>query len=116
MLQVRKAKASDFEQIMKIYRFAQDYMIEAGNPNQWVHFYPAPELVRSDIEQGVCYVIADEKAVHGVFALFAGEEPTYRHIENGSWLNDETYVTIHKIAGDGSPRIAYQWTAECMEL
>ena len=101
MLRVRRAEASDHQQIMKIYRYAQDSMIEAGNPNQWGHFYPAPELVGSDIDQGVCYLITDDETVHGVFALFAGDEPTYRYIENGRWLNDSPYVTIHRIAGDG---------------
>ena len=112
MLRVRKAEVSDYEQIMKIYRFAQDFMIEAGNPNQWGHFYPAPELVKSDIEQGVCHVIADEETVHGVFALFGGQEPTYRCIENGSWLNDEPYVTIHRIAGDGQAHGIFRCAAD----
>lgn len=31
MLKVRNATLADFEQIMKIYRYAQDYMIESGN-------------------------------------------------------------------------------------
>ena len=112
MLRARKAEASDYGQIMKIYRFAQDYMIAVGNPNQWGHFYPAPELVRSDIEHGKCHVIADEETVHGIFALFTGEEPTYRHIENGSWLNDELYVTIHRIAGDGHAHGVFRCAAD----
>ena len=112
MLRVRKAEACDYEQIMKIYRFAQDFMIEAGNPNQWGHFYPAPELVKDDIEQEVCHVIADEETVHGVFALFRGQEPTYRYIENGSWPNDEPYVTIHRIAGDGQAHGIFRCAAD----
>ena len=31
MLNVRNAEIADLEQIMKIYRYAQDYMIESGN-------------------------------------------------------------------------------------
>lgn len=30
-----------------------------------------------------------------------GDKPTYQYIENGAWLNDAPYVTIHRIAGDG---------------
>ena len=37
MLNVRNAEIADLEQIMKIYRYAQDYMIESGNPTQWGH-------------------------------------------------------------------------------
>ena len=46
-------------------------------------------------------MIYDETGIHGVFALFDGAEPTYAHIEEGEWLNDEPYVTIHRLAGDG---------------
>ena len=46
-------------------------------------------------------MIYDETGIHGVFALFEGAEPTYAHIEEGEWLNDEPYVTIHRLAGDG---------------
>ena len=35
MLNVKNADMADFEQIMKIYKYAQDYMIKSGNPAQW---------------------------------------------------------------------------------
>lgn len=91
----------DLEQIMKIYRYAQDYMIESGNPTQWGHFYPDAELIKSDIDKNACRVIYDESGIHGIFALFLDPDPTYEHIENGKWLNDEPYLTIHRLAGDG---------------
>jgi hypothetical protein len=101
MLSVRTAKHEDYDRVMEIYRYAQDYMIRTGNPNQWGHFYPAPELVETDIQQGICKLICDGDGIHGVFALVEGTEPTYQHIENGEWMNDDPYVTIHRIAGDG---------------
>ncbi len=101
MLQIRKAVEPDLERIMEIYRIAQEYMIHSGNPNQWGHEYPEAELIASDIREGVCHVIYDENGIHGVFALFDGEDPTYQYIEGGEWLNEEPYVTIHRIAGDG---------------
>lgn len=30
-----------------------------------------------------------------------GADPTYDYIEDGAWLNDEPYVTIHRIASSG---------------
>ena len=108
MLRVRNAEAADFEQILHIYRFAQDYMIQSGNPNQWGHFYPEPALIRSDIRQQACKVIWDERGIHGVFALFEGADPTYAQIEGGSWLNDAPYVTIHRLAGDGQVHGLFQ--------
>ena len=50
-------------------------------------------------------------------------DPTYLYIEDGEWQNDESYVTIHRIASDqkvrgiiylknGDPRIAFQWSKQ----
>ena len=101
MLSVSTATEHDFDRIMEIYRYAQDFMIRSGNPSQWGHVYPEAETIKADIRNGRCKVIRDNKGIHGVFALFDGEDPTYTYIENGEWLNEDPYVTIHRIAGDG---------------
>lgn len=36
-----------------------------------------------------------------MFALIPGRDPTYDIIEDGAWLSDEEYSTIHRVAGDG---------------
>ena len=100
MLQIRKASSDDFEIIMNIYRYAQDFMIKTGNPNQWGHFYPSDDIIKSDIRKGLCMTVCDENEIHAVFALMHYPEPTYSFIE-GKWLNDEDYITIHRVAGDG---------------
>lgn len=101
MLQIRKATASDFDRITEIYRHAREFMFQTGNPNQWGRIFPTREMVASDIENGRGHVIFDNAGIHGVFALLTGDDPTYSYIESGKWLNDEPYVTIHRIAGDG---------------
>ncbi|WP_405314843.1 hypothetical protein [Methanobrevibacter sp.] len=101
-MHIRKAALEDLKTIMDIYRTAQDFMIESGNPDQWGHRYPTEELIESDIENDLCHLICEGENPHGVFALFEGSEPTYEHIENGEWLNDDEYVTIHRIASDGN--------------
>ena len=35
MLQIRNAVIDDLKQILEIYKYAQDFMIRTGNPNQW---------------------------------------------------------------------------------
>lgn len=102
-MQIRKATIDDLELIMGIYRTAQDYMIKSGNPNQWGHFYPSEDLVKEDISKGISYLIYDDSFddPHGVFVLIDGLEPTYQYIEDGNWLNDEPYITLHRIASDG---------------
>lgn len=99
-MHIRKATEKDIEEIMKIYRIAQDFMIESGNPNQWGHFYPTREIINKDIDEEVCYLVCDDNDFHGVFALFDIDEPTYQVIEDGQWLNDEKYLTVHRIASD----------------
>ncbi len=39
------------------------------------------------------------------FALCPGEDPTYKHID-GAWLDNDAYVTIHRIASAGLVRHA----------
>ena len=99
MLTIRRAAAADQPQLMAIYRTAQEYMLQTGNPTQWGRSYPSPELIRSDIAQGICRVLSDEAGIHGVFALLDTPEPTYSRIE-GAWRNDAPYLTIHRLAGD----------------
>jgi len=103
-MHIRKARIDDLKNIMEIYGIAQDFMIESGNPKQWGHRYPGEDLIRDDIDKGVCCLVCEGESPHGVFALFSGDEPTYQYIENGEWLNDNPYVTIHRIASDGKIR------------
>lgn len=100
-MHIRKATTDDLDSIMEIYKIAQDFMIKTGNPNQWGHTYPSRDLIKKDIDDGICHVICDDDDIHGVFALVSGDEPTYEYIENGQWLNDNAYVTVHRIVGDG---------------
>lgn len=98
---IRKASIDDLTDIMSIYRIAQDFMIASGNPNQWGHRYPSESLIKEDIKNEICFLVCDDNCPHGVFALLRGDEPTYQYIENGNWINDDAYVTIHRIASDG---------------
>ena len=100
MLLVRKATTEDYNVILGIYEIAREFMIRTGNPNQWKRTNLTAEQIRTDIDQGICHVICDESRIHGVFALCQGEDPTYKSIEGGQWLNQNPYVTIHRIASD----------------
>ena len=73
--------------------------------------YPSPELIRSDIAQGICRVLSDEAGIHGVFALLDTPEPTYSRIE-GAWRNDAPYLTIHRLAGDGRTHGLFRCAAD----
>lgn len=100
-MHIQKAKLDDLAEIMDIYKSAQDFMIESGNATQWGQSYPKKDLIEEDIDRGICLLVCEDEHPHGVFALMEGDEPTYQHIENGEWLNDDAYLTIHRIASDG---------------
>ncbi len=100
---IEKANKSHLEEILKIYERARNYMRETGNPNQWKSTHPLPEVLIKDIEKGNLYVITNKNIIHGVFALFYGQDPTYGYIE-GNWLNSGEYVTIHRVASAGKTK------------
>jgi len=101
-MRIRNAEQSDMEAIMAIYEEGRSFMRATGNANQWVNGYPSRALIEGDIANGNCYVVeSDDGAAHGVFAFIIGADPTYTIIEDGAWLNDEPYGTIHRIASDG---------------
>lgn len=118
-LSVRKAVIDDLPQIMEIFDHARKFMKQTGNPTQWGDNYPPEEVVIDDIAvKGHMYVVVGgvgtsaggtgetgaESAdghIHGVFALIPGRDPTYDIIEDGAWLSDEEYSTIHRVAADG---------------
>lgn len=98
---IRLATGQDLDTILAIYERARRFMEESGNPNQWGKIHPLKELTYEDIEKEQLYVCVHEGKVHGVFAFIIGEDPTYKVIENGSWMSEETYGTIHRLASDG---------------
>lgn len=96
------AKEGELDRILEIYAAAKAFMRKSGNPNQWNGSYPERELLAQDIRKKQLYVMRENGHLCGVFAYITGEDPTYSYIENGAWLNNEPYGTIHRIAGDGT--------------
>lgn len=101
-LTVRPAVTADMPAILNIYARARHFMAENGNPTQWGTEYPQQELLEEDMARNGLYVLSDGEAVRGVFVFIIGPDPTYARIEDGSWHSNETYGTIHRIAGDGT--------------
>lgn len=112
-MEIRNTRPEELDEVMEIYEKARQVMRSSGNMNQWINGYPSRELIREDIASGYSYVMTDQGGIHAVFTLIDGEDPTYKVIENGQWLNDKLYVTIHRIASNGtyahSSDICYDW-------
>lgn len=103
-MKIRKANLQDFPELRRIYKAARSFMRAHDNPNQWGDKSPEEELLLQDIRAGHLYLVtADEGApAVGAFALFTEPDPTYSYIEDGSWLSDLPYATIHSIGSDGT--------------
>lgn len=120
---IRKAELKDYERILEIYAFAREFMREHGNPNQWNTKWPPAELVREDIEVGRGYVCEIDGTVEAVFVYIQGNDidPTYRYIEDGSWMDDSEYGAVHRIASSGKYKgigeLCINWAyAQCGHL
>lgn len=113
---IRKATLQDLDEIMEIYRRARQFMADNGNPTQWPDGYPGRHLIEQDIEKGVSYVCEDIHGIQGVFAFILGADPTYQLIEDGSWLKENSYGTVHRLASAGRRKgvasLCFTWCFE----
>ena len=112
-MRIRKSESGDLARIMEIYSYARNFMAEHGNPNQWGPTnWPPEKLIEKDISEGKSYVCLCEPQNHfekseeivGTFFYDCGHsiEPTYDVIEDGSWIGDEDYGVVHRVASDGT--------------
>jgi hypothetical protein len=101
-MEIRRTILDEIAPVMSIYDNARLFMRKNGNFNQWVNGYPGLELIKNDILNENSYVCLDSNRLVGVFTFIKGIEPTYLQIYNGSWLNDEPYGVIHRIASTNS--------------
>ena len=97
----RGANRFELDQIMDIYARARAFMAENGNPTQWGDSYPPRELIEEDILSNRLFVCVINGELEAVFAFVLGEDPTYKVIENGQWLSDGPYGTLHRLASAG---------------
>ena len=97
-MEIRKALLGDLPRMMEIYADARAYMRSHGNPTQWTGGYPSEERIREDIARGESWLCMEDGEILGVFCFFIHNDPTYDAIYEGSWLNEESYGVIHRIA------------------
>lgn len=104
-MHIRGATPSDLPRIMEAFTHAREYMAREGNATQWADGYPTRDVILADMARGESYVIEHpELGVVGTFCYAEGDDPTYTSIEDGAWLNDSSYGTIHRIASTGACR------------
>lgn len=107
-MEIRKSTAQDLEQIMALYEQARDFMRQSGNPNQWGNAYPSREMISADIAAGKSYLCLEGGRIAAVFYFAVEEEPTYRVIQQGSWLCPGPYGVVHRTASHPAGRCGAQ--------
>ena len=98
---IRKATYEDMPVLMEIFRNARGIMRASGNMNQWNDGYPSEDIVRKDIEEGVCYVLCNseqsknessgtkgKERIIATMEFIPGPDPTYAEIHDGEWADD----------------------------
>ncbi len=97
-MEIRKTRAEELDTVMEIYRHAQGFMAEQGNPNQWKGVHPPKAMIEKDIENGKSYVCVEDEKIAAVFYYAIEEDPTYAKIVDGAWKNNKPYAVVHRIA------------------
>ena len=100
-MEIRKTTLDDLDGVMTIYKKARQFMRIHDNPTQWLGGKPTREQIEDDIAKGRSYVCVNEGRIAGVLCFFIGNDPTYKTIYDGNWLNDSPYAVVHRIASSG---------------
>ena len=100
-MEIRKTKLEELDKVMEIYAYARRFMAEHDNPNQWKNNKPSKEQIEQDILAGKHHVCMEDEDIAAVFYFAKETDPTYVHIYDGQWLNDEDYAVVHRIASSG---------------
>lgn len=96
-MKFRKAKVNDIQQIMYIIEEAKVGLKEQ-QIDQWQNGYPNKESILNDITNSVSYILEDNYQIVATCMISSQNDPNYTRIEDGSWLQDDCYLVIHRIA------------------
>jgi len=112
-MEIRETNQKDLLEILKVYESARQYMLENGNPYQWIDGYPDEKLILMDIENNHHFTFVDGNRLLDCFAFIEGADPTYNEIVKGKWLDNNPYAVIHRLAvlehGKGIGSIGIDW-------
>lgn len=98
---LQKTKSKDIPTVVSLYQQAIEDLAKA-NIDQWQNNYPNQNSLQADIDQGFSHVFIQDKAIIATCALLWDGDADYQIIHDGSWLNDEPYLTIHRIVVERS--------------
>lgn len=94
---ITKTTKKDVDRVMVILGEARKSIGKLGI-DQWQYGYPSRDIIKDDITKGFSYVVRDEEEIYATFCLKEDEEPTYREIYDGAWINKGPSFALHRIA------------------
>ncbi len=95
-LEFEKTQIKELAGVMEIYREAQEFMEENGNP-QWPKGFPDEDDLRGAIYGGILYSVHSHGELVAVFSAMSNDN-NYDEIE-GKWLSDgHHYLAVHRVA------------------
>ena len=97
-MDIKKGSLQDLKNVMEIINNCIEDMT-ARDINQWIAgFYPAEDIIKSDIDSGSLYVLKDKSDYLGIITINENEPPEYQELE---WLIDKGRImVIHRLAVD----------------
>ncbi|UUX32839.1 N-acetyltransferase [Fundicoccus culcitae] len=121
---IRKTRPEEAETVATIFDHGRSIQRATGNHDQWNNGYPNVAVVLDDIAKNESYVCVSDateldlfptETLLATFCLQKGIDPTYVNID-GAWLNEEPYVTIHRVSTNGKlkgvGRQAIEWVMQ----
>ena len=95
---IEKTSKKDIDRVMVIIGEARRSIGKLGI-DQWQYGYPSRDIIKDDVSKGISYIVKDEcDEILATFCLREDEEPTYKEIYDGVWLNKGESLALHIIA------------------
>ena len=115
MFTLTKAMPGDEALCMEIIADGRQFQQEQGFV-QWTEAYPILLDIAEDIETQRAWLLREGDTVLGYLCLDFDGEPAYDAITGGSWLCDEPYAVLRRLAlnarGQGLTRVLFDLAAE----
>ena len=93
-----KTTKKDIDRVMVILGEARRSIGKLGI-DQWQYGYPSRDIIKDDVDKRISYIVKDDSdEILGTFCLREDEEPTYKEIYDGVWLNSGVSFALHRIA------------------
>jgi acetyltransferase, GNAT family protein len=94
-MNLRKAHIEDMEDVMRVFSQARLAQRRAGF-RQWEDGYPSIDVLKSDIDRAIGFILDDNGKTAGYIAIAAYDDEYNRHTE--LWDVGKDYAVFHRIA------------------